>query len=216
MTTEELSPPATDAESRAEASEKKHGFFRELPGMILIALALALLIKTFLVQAFFIPSGSMIPTLEIGDRVLVNKLVYDFGEPQRFDIIVFEDPAGTDPDRGLLGGVWHWLTEGLGVASSQEQDFIKRVIGLPGDRVEVRDGDLLVNGQPVPEPPNVRETEDFDPITVEPDKVFVMGDNRGNSDDSRGGLGQVPYDRIVGKAFILLWPPSRLEFLSDD
>jgi signal peptidase I len=193
------------------------GFFRELPGLIIIAVALALLIKTLLVQAFFIPSASMVPTLQIGDRVLVNKLVYDFGEPQRFDIIVFEDPHAPEPDRGFLGAIGHWLIEGLGFASAQKHDYIKRVVGLPGDEVELREGHVFIDGAALEEPPGVDlDQSTYGPITVEEDKVFVMGDNRANSSDSRYGLGLVPYDKIVGKAFVLLWPPSRVEWLSDD
>jgi signal peptidase I len=210
-------------ESTTREEEETRGgtlrFFRELPGLILIAVALALLIKTLLVQAFFIPSASMVPTLQIGDRVLVNKLVYDFGEPQRFDVIVFEEPHGIEPDRGFFGGFWHWLTEGLGFATAEGQDYIKRVIGLPGEELEYREGHVFINGERLQEPPGVQPESDalpFGPVTVEPDQVFVMGDNRANSSDSRGGLGQIPYDKIVGKAFVLLWPPSRVEWLSDD
>ena len=217
----------TEAESDLSPKENGNGdeeerggalsFFRELPGLILVAFVLALLIKTFLVQAFFIPSASMVPTLEVGDRVLVNKLVYDFGEPQRFDVIVFEDPNAVEQERSFFEGVWDWLTEGLGFASAQEQDFIKRVIGLPGDEVEVREGHLFINGKREREPPGVRlDASTYGPVTIEEDKVFVMGDNRANSSDSRSILGQIPYDKIVGKAFVLLWPPSRVEWLSDD
>ena len=193
------------------------GFFRELPGLILIAFVLALLIKTFLIQAFFIPSASMVPTLEVGDRVLVNKLVYDFGVPERNDVIVFEDPHAVEPDRGFFEGIWAWLTEGLGFATAEEQDFIKRVIGIPGDEIQIEDGHVSINGEPFDEAPTVSlDQSDKEPTTVEPDKVFVMGDNRANSSDSRTSLGQIPYDKIVGKAFVLLWPPSRVEWLSDD
>jgi signal peptidase I len=219
-------PPGSaedDSKDRPGKEDKKErggvlGFFRELPGLILVAFILALLIKTFLVQAFFIPSASMVPTLQVGDRVLVNKLVYDFGEPQRFDIIVFEDPSAIEPDRGFFEGIWHWLTEGLGFATEEEQDFIKRVIGLPGDTVEMKEGKVFINGEEIEEPSMVREDQYTTPapIVVEEDKVFVMGDNRANSSDSRSVLGQIPYDKIVGKAFVLLWPPSRVEWLSDD
>jgi signal peptidase I len=193
------------------------GFFKELPGLIIIAFALALLIKSFLIQAFFIPSQSMVPTLKVGDRVLVNKLVYDFGEPQRGDLIVFENPSLQQPDRNPLEAVWHWLIEGLGFSTDPTKDFIKRVIGLPGDTVELRNGKVYVNGQRVEEPYiHNRGAQDFAPTVVEPGKVFVMGDNRPNSQDSRSALGQIPLGKIVGKAFVLLWPPSRIEWLSDD
>jgi signal peptidase I len=193
------------------------GFFKELPGLIIIAFALALIIKTFLIQAFFIPSQSMVPTLKVGDRVLVNKLVYDFGEPQHGDVIVFENPSLVEPHRNVFEAVWHWLIEGLGFSTDPTKDFIKRVIGLPGDTVEMKNGNVFVNGTVVPEPYiHNPGAQDFPSTVVEPDRVFVMGDNRPNSQDSRSALGQIPMDKIVGKAFVLLWPPSRIEWLSDD
>ena len=216
--------PKSEEPSKGDGREEENerggllSFFRELPGLILVAFVLALLIKTFLVQAFFIPSASMVPTLEIGDRVLVNKLVYDFGEPQRFDVIVFEDPNAPEPERGFFEGIWDWLTEGLGFASAQEQDFIKRVVGLPGEEIEVKqNGEVLINDELLDEPDLVRSGgQTYGPAIVPEDSVFVMGDNRANSSDSRSLLGPIPYDKIVGKAFVLLWPPSRLEWLSDD
>jgi signal peptidase I len=195
------------------------GFLKELPGLVLIAFALALLIKTFLIQAFYIPSQSMVPTLKVGDRVLVNKVLYDFGQVQRLDVIVFENPDLEDPDRGFFGAIWAWLIEGLGVSTDPNRDFIKRVIGLPGDTVEVREGKVLVNGEPLGDEPYARDERDrtsYGPETVPEDRYFVMGDNRANSQDSRSSLGFVPEDKIVGKAFVLLWPPSRIEWLSDD
>jgi signal peptidase I len=218
---DEREPSGGDEPEDPDKEERERGgllsFFRELPGLILVAFILALLIKTFLVQAFYIPSASMVPTLQIGDRVLVNKLVFDFGIPQRGDIIVFEDPNAAEPDRGFFEDLWHWLTEGLGFATAEEQDFIKRVIGLPGDELEIKEGEVFINGELFEEPPLVQPGQDsFGPITVEQDKVFVMGDNRPNSSDSRSLLGQISYDKIVGKAFVLLWPPSRVEWLSDD
>jgi signal peptidase I len=215
--------PRADVRSpdgHAPEKEERGGilsFFRELPGLILVAFVLALLIKTFLVQAFFIPSASMVPTLEIGDRVLVNKLVYDFGEPQRGDIIVFEDPNAQAVDRGFFESIWDWLTEGLGFATAQQQDFIKRVVGVPGDELEIKEGAVFINGERIEEPYLARPgTDTYGPVTIEPDRVFVMGDNRPNSSDSRSLLGQISYEKIVGKAFVLLWPPSRVEWLSDD
>jgi len=216
-------PPATAPEpdgSPKKETEERGGildFFKELPGLIIIAFALALLIKTFLIQAFFIPSESMTPTLLIGDRVLVNKLVYDFGEPQHGDVIVFENPSLSEPDRNVFEVVWDWLIEGLGFSTDPTKDFIKRVVGLPGDTVEMRNGKVFVNGGRIPEPYiSNRGAQDFAPTQVDPEHVFVMGDNRPNSQDSRSALGQIPMDKIVGKAFVLLWPPSRIEWLSDD
>ena len=211
------SPPDRARDQKGEDDGGILGFFKELPGLIIVAFALALFIKTFLIQAFFIPSESMVPTLLVGDRVLVNKLVYDFGEPQRGDVIVFENPDLEEPDQGPLAALWNWLIEGLGFSSNPDKDFIKRVVGVPGDTVEMQNGKVYVNGERIPEPYiSNAGAQDFSPTQVEPDHVFVMGDNRPNSQDSRSALGQVPMEKIVGKAFVLLWPPDRIEWLSDD
>jgi signal peptidase I len=189
-------------------------FLKELPVLVLIAFGLAIVLKTFLVQAFYIPSGSMEPTLKPGDRVLVMKA---FDTPQRGDIVVFEDPKpGKQPDRGLVGGFLHWLSEGLGFARPADEDFIKRVIGLPGETVELRNGTLLVDGLEVDEPylRGPIDTRDFGPVRVPRDALFVLGDNRLNSNDSRYGLGFVPRDKVVGEAFVVIWPPSRIGWLS--
>jgi len=187
-------------------------FLRELPVLILLAFALALVLKTFVVQAFYIPSGSMEPTLMPGDRVLVNKVLY---HPHRGDIVVFEDPSGQQPDRGMVGGFLHWLSEGLGFARPPNEDFIKRVIGLPGETVELRDGNLYVDGERVDQPylKGPPDTRPYGPKIVPPDSLFVLGDNRLYSNDSRFGLGFVPIDKVVGKAFVTIWPPSRIGWL---
>jgi signal peptidase I len=181
---------------------------------VLVALALAILLKTFLVQAFYIPSGSMLPTLEPGDRVLVRKVLYT---PGRGDIIVFEDPEGRPgPDRGLVGGFVHWLSEAVGIARPEDDDFIKRVIGLPGETVELRDGRLFVDGIRIAEPylEGEPDTRDYGPVQVPSGALFVLGDNRLHSSDSRFGLGFVPVDKVVGRAFLIVWPPSRVGWLS--
>jgi signal peptidase I len=193
-------------------------FFRELPGLILIAFVLALLIKTFLVQAFYIPSQSMEPTLLVGDRVLVNKFIYGFREPRRGEIIVFENPRLDEPDRNPLSAFWYWIIEGLGVSSDPEKDFIKRVIALPGETIEVNRGRVFVDGKRIEEPyvNEERDRSDYGPFTVPKGHLFVMGDNRANSQDSRSALGPIPRDKVVGKAFILIWPPSNFQWLSGD
>ena len=200
-------PEATAGPPGAKPAKPKRklSFLQELPVLLLVAFLLALLIKTFLVQAFYIPSESMDPTLKIGDRVLVNKLVYHFHPPRRGDIIVFSDPHPV----------------GLGLSTSPEKDFIKRVIGLPGDRVEVRVGAngvgvVYVNDVPLREPylNALKETRPYGPVTVPAGDLFVMGDNRMNSNDSRYGLGFIPADKVVGRAFIIIWPPSRFRWLS--
>ncbi len=210
--------PAEGAEPGTREARKDSdllGFLRELPVLIVLAFVLAILLKTFVVQAFYIPSGSMEPTLLPGDRVLVNKVLY---HPHRGEIVVFEDPhPGQQPDRGLIGGFLHWLSQGLGFARPVDEDFIKRVIGLPGETVEIRDHIVYIDGRPLDEPYLTREARlsmgDFGPVRVPRDSLFVMGDNRGNSNDSRAALGYVPEGKVIGRAFVTIWPPSRIGWL---
>jgi signal peptidase I len=187
-------------------------FLKELPVLLLVAFLLALLIKTFLVQAFYIPSESMVPTLQVGDRVLVNKVVYHLHPPRRGDIIVFADPhPDVQVHRNPVSAFLHWLTEGIGVQTDPTKDFIKRVIGLPGDTVEVHDCQIMVNGDVLKEPyQHVKDCREYAPHKVPAQSLFVMGDNRPNSNDSRYGLSYIPYDKVIGRAFVLIWPPSRI------
>ena len=214
-------PAAPEGEEDEQVSSKDDkktglGFLRELPLLLLIAFGLALLIKTFLVQAFYIPSESMEPTLDVGDRVLVNKVVYHLHSPRRGDIIVFEEPhPGPQPHRNPLQALWHWLTQGLGVSASPERDFIKRVIAVPGETLEIKQGSLFVNGRRLKEPylSAAADRRDYPPTKVPPTNLFVMGDNRTNSNDSRFGLGFIPYDKVVGRAFVIIWPPSHVSWV---
>jgi signal peptidase I len=198
------------------------GFLVELPVLLLVAFLLALLLRSFLVQAFFIPSESMIPTLEIGDRVLVNRLAYRIGEPERGEIVVFADEAGAERNNAnpLAGGL-RSLAAGLGLAPPSEQDYIKRVIGLPGETIEISDGVVHVNGEPLSEEATAQggylSTVDqsyLDPIRVPEDEYFVMGDNRPRSSDSRSLLGTIDRDQLIGRAFVLVWPFDRARVLS--
>jgi len=203
-----------------ERDDEPRAFLRELPGLVLLALLLAILIKTFLVQAFYIPSESMVPPLRIGDRVLVNRLAYRLGDVERYDVIVFSDPPPPPgEERGVVGGFLHWLGEGTGIAEPAEEDFIKRVIALPGETWEIHDGETYVDGRRIDEPylvgaPDLR---DYGPETVPAGSLFVLGDNRTHSCDSRfppdgsdgcHGLGYVPLDDVIGQAFVVIWPPS--------
>ena len=211
--------------------------WKELPILFGVALLLALVIKTFFVQAYFIPSESMQHTIEPGDRVLVNKLTPWFGwTPQRGQIVVFKDPGGwLDPseikkDNAVVGGVkkvFSWV--GL-LPEGNEQDLIKRVVGVPGDVVQCKGvgQPVTVNGVPLNEHSYLFRGADgqlddpsqtpFGPITVKPHTVFVLGDHRSDSGDSRVHLqetsqGLVPYSDMQGHAFVRIWPLTRVSGL---
>ena len=169
-------------------------WWRETIETVLWALVLALILRTFVVQAFWIPSGSMIPTLEGGDRVLVAKFWYSFTEPKRGQLFVFKYPV--DPKR----------------------DFVKRIIGLPGETIEIRNGTVFINDQALREE-YVKNHDTFSltagpifpesPVKIPPNMYFAMGDNRPNSQDSRF-WGFVPEQNIRGPVFFRYWPLSRI------
>lgn len=199
--------------------------------VLVTALALSLLIKTFLAQAFFIPSASMQDTLIEGDRVLVSKLTPGPFEIERGDVVVFKDPGGwlgpfgtasSSPWKSTAAQVLTFV--GL-LPQDAGEHLIKRVIGLPGDRVACCDaeGRLTVNGEPIDEPylkPGSLPSEfEFD-VRVPEGHLWVMGDNRQNSQDSRAHLGDpgggmVPVEDVVGSAFVVLWPLDRIALLQD-
>ncbi|MBI2168442.1 MAG: signal peptidase I [Actinobacteria bacterium] len=162
----------------------------EWVGLLAVALLIAVLLRTFVVQSFYIPSESMEPTLLRQDRVLVNKLAYRFGDPGRGDVVVFEAPPGQ--------------------GSPEVKDLIKRVIGLPGDTIEGREGRIYINGKPLREPwlPEGTQSKTFGPQQVPDGKYFVLGDNRPNSRDSTV-FNAIPRESIVGKAFLRFLPLSR-------
>ena len=191
---------------------------RETALLVVLAVGLAVLLKTFVVQAFYIPSGSMEPTLLVSDRVLVEKLSYRFGEIQHGDVVVFvHDDLLVEPrERGILERLLEGVGQAIGIAPPSERDFIKRVVGLPGDRISCRDGRLYRNNQPVSEPYLPPGTATVcEPSTVAPGKLFVMGDNRTNSQDSRV-IGQIDQEDVVGRAFVRIWPPGRIGWLRRD
>ena len=213
---EDRSLPADPYDEGANAKPAKRKrrrqplpFWLELPLLVLVALVVAVFIKTFLVQAFWIPSSSMEDTLLINDRVLVNKLAYRLGDIERGHVIVFDDPrGGDDGDESIFRAVSRNVAEAVGL-STPRSEFIKRVIALPGETVEVRDNDVFINGQRIFEPylkPGTR-MRDFEVVTVPEGHVFVMGDNRNSSQDSRY-FGPIPTDEIVGRAFVVIWPVS--------
>jgi signal peptidase I len=236
--------PAAGRAAAARSRKRSRPFWKEFPVLVVVALAIALLIKTFVVQAFFIPSGSMQNTLEIGDKVLVNKFVYHIRPIRPGDIIVFDGagswtapaprPSSSDPVveaydvtlRPLLSSIG-----GLFGSAPGQTDFIKRVIGVPGDHVACcnAQGQVTVNGVALQEssylfPGNTAseaplgESGHFS-LTVPPGRLWVLGDHRAISDDSRGhevdpGNGTIPENMVIGRAFVIVWPPSRWQVLS--
>lgn len=199
-----------DARVRGEKSDATRAFWKELPLLIIVALVVAVVIKTFLVQAFFIPSASMHDTLLEGDRVMVNKLAFRFGEPGHGDVIVFDSPLEESSDgENIFGAILRNIGESLGL-STPDTALIKRVIALEGDTIEIRDNAVFINGTAIDESYLTRNVRmpDFGPLQIPPDHVFVMGDNRNQSEDSRR-FGPIPESSIIGRAFVRVWPPSR-------
>ena len=204
-TDDEAPPTSTPAHQKpAQASDRVRSAV-EWVAVIVGALVVALVVKTFLFQAFFIPSASMEPTLEKGDRVIVNKLSYDLHDVNRGDVIVFELEADQVGPDGI-------------------KDLIKRVVGVPGDVIETRDGVVYINDRALDEPyladgmitgdPDDGQNPSIPRQTVPEGHVFVLGDNRSNSADSRYPYrGPIPIDTIVGRAFVLIWPPGSIAAL---
>jgi signal peptidase I len=179
---------------------------------LLVALAVAVIIKTFLIQPFYVPSESMLPTIEVNDRVMISKLNYQFADPQRGDIVVFISPFNDEIDNeSLLDSVVRHVLEAVGIRTASADDLIKRVVAVGGDTVEVKGGYLFVNGLQVDEPYVVSPglMPDFAAVVVPPDSVFVMGDNRAVSYDSRK-FGAIPEEDLLGEAVVRIWPLSRL------
>jgi signal peptidase I len=190
-----LAVPALASGGSVVAARNWNRSLIEWTALLAGALLVALLVKVFLFQAFVIPSESMVPTLRVGDRVLVNKVSYRLHDVRRGDILVFERPPAAR-------------------TSSDDSDLIKRVIGLPGETVEGHDGQVFVDGRPLREPylPRGTEIAPFAPVTIGRGELFLMGDNRAHSNDSRF-FGPVPEDLVVGRAFVRVWPLNALHGL---
>lgn len=195
-----------------QTDKRRSSFWRELPILLGVAILVAIVVRAFVLQTFYIPSPSMEHTLDINDRVLVNKLVYDFRDPDRGEIIVFKAPES-------------WRT------GPENEDFIKRVIGIPGDRIQCCDEQqhLVINGKGIAEPYLYSEDGATDPpasrefdVTVPSDRLWVMGDHRSASGDSLEHWGRsgeiddatIPLGSVVGRAFVVFWPVGRAKWLS--
>jgi signal peptidase I len=206
------------ARSRTKSPKSPLKSIVELVLTVAVAVGLALLIQAFIIKPYRIPSPSMVPTLAVGQRVLTNRLI---NHPSVGDIVVFHPPRGADPDPPMCGnpnqGAGHAQACAQPTAAESTQTFIKRVVGGPGDRIQIVDGHVIRNG--------VREKDSYieqcgtdsscnfrTPIVIPPGDYFMMGDNRGASDDSRF-WGPVPDKWVIGVAFFTYWPPDRIGLL---
>lgn len=220
--------PETTAELDAPKQRRKSlPAWAEFLLLVVAALTIAVLIKTFLVQAFMIPSGSMEDTLLVGDRVLVSKTVYHTRDIERGDIVVFDGSGSfvkAAPQSNVVVSLFKEIGSAIGLAQLDDRDFIKRVIGVGGDHVVCCDvqGRITVNGVPLDEqsylyPGDVPSKQKFN-VVVPENTLWLMGDHRSNSADSRSHLGDpgggfVPVDKVIGRAFAVVWPFSRRQFL---
>lgn len=216
-------PEGTEHRGVQKRDTKRQSWW-DIPVTIVIAVGVVLLITTFIAKPFSIPSGSMEDTLQIGDRILVNRLVYNTRTIERGDVVVFDGsdsfvPMADVPERNPVAGAAAWVGQSLGIMAPDSTDFVKRVIGVGGDQVTCcgADGQLTVNGVPLDEPylypGDEPSTQDFD-IIVPDGMLWVMGDHRSNSADSRAHMGDpgggfVPESKVVGRAMLVVWPPSR-------
>jgi signal peptidase I len=189
---DDLTPAPTLTRRERETVRKKNRTRSTLEWVVVIAAAIviALVLRTFVIQTFYIPSDSMVPTLQQHDRVVVNKLSYHMHDVHRGDIVVFTTPKGVNP---------------------QFKDLVKRVVGLPGEAVQGKGGHVFVNGKQLPETylPKGTYTSDFGPTEVPANSYWVMGDNRGDSEDSRV-FHAIPGKTIVGRVFVRIWPLNRI------
>ena len=245
MSTEQKAPAAPVPSSRsglASARDRRRGwlsFLRDVVIIVLVAVLVSFLVKTFLVRSFYIPSGSMESTLLVNDRILVDEITPRFGGYDRGDIVVFRDPGGwlpatTDPPRSFLVEAADWALSLVGLSAPDSDDhLVKRIIGTPGDHVVCCNalGQITVNDVAIdeheylklPGPNSPASADDFD-VVVPKDRLWVLGDNRYSSKDSRynqeqPGEGFVPIDNVVGRAFLITWPFNRfgpLDFHHDE
>ncbi|HEX2850497.1 MAG TPA: signal peptidase I [Acidimicrobiales bacterium] len=209
------------------APEQRRGpsLLGELPLLVVVAVVIAFLIRTLLGQFFYIPSQSMgcaqcpVHTLEINDKVLVSKMSYRLHHPRRGDVVVFQCPSTAQCDNHPHHGnpavrAVRWIGERLGIVQPSTEDYIKRVIALPGETVEGHGGRVFVDGRLLDEPylPRAVVTSEFAPVTVPAGRLWVMGDNRAQSQDSRF-FGPIDSGTLIGRAVMRVWPLHRVGFL---
>ena len=218
-------PAFAESLQRGDRTDAAKSFAKEIPLLVIVAMLAAFLVRTFVFQAFYIPSPSMgcaacpVHTLEIDDKILVSKLSYRLHDPRRGDVVVFECPpaatcAAKPRSTNVVARGIRFIGERVGLVPPSTEDYIKRVIALPGETVEGRDGDVFVDGRILVEPYLSEEviTRDFGPVLVPPDSLWVMGDNRQNSGDSRV-FGAIRRDSVVGRTILRLLPIRRTAFL---
>ncbi len=209
MTTPRRAPSSGTADSPRRR-------FRELAALAALVVMVAVAVRTLVIQAYYIPSPSMVPQLRVNDRVVVSRLSSHLHHPRRGDIVVFSAPPGEaapPPQRGVVSRLAHDVGTGLGLSSDQTV-LIKRVIALPGETVQGQDGRVFIDGRRLIEPylPAGDLTSAFGPYRVGPGMVWVMGDNRGDSSDSRV-FGTISERTVIGRAIWKIWPPQRASFL---
>ena len=205
---------AAEAARLREAASKREAAFREVREYvqaILLAIVLAMVIMTFIGRSFVVEGASMEPTLHNRERIIVEKVSYRFREPARGEIIVLKNPWR--PDQSGMAAAMEAMRELVDFSGSM-RPYIKRIVAVAGDRVQIKNGVLYLNGKPIDEPYILeRPWSDYGPVIVPEDHVFVLGDNRNNSDDSRGSVGFLRVNRIVGRACVRYYPFDRMGVL---
>ena len=182
----------------------------DLGVLVLAVVVITSVLRAFVAQAFYIPSLSMAPQLEVQDRIVVSKLAYRLHDVRRGDVVVFDAPPEREepePDKPLLSRAVRAVLEGVNVVKPATTEYVKRVVGLPGEQVAARGGNLYINDRLLVEPylPDDRRTEDFEPVAVPEGRLFVMGDNRPSSDDSRA-FGPIERSSVLGRVVVKVWP----------